>query len=193
MDENTICLVKNRSSSKVCYVIPEDGIRREFAPGEVKKVKYSELEKLSYQAGGMNMMTHFLQIKTPSAVSELSIHTEPEYHMSEDDIKALISSKSVEEFMDAIDFAPVGVIDLIKKYAVELPLENTKKIEYLKEKTGFDVIKALMNLKAEQADEEPKAATPGRRVKIEDKTVEAESAAAPTRRTSNYKVVKTVE
>ena len=192
MDENIICLVKNRSSSKVCYIIPEDGIRREFAPGETKKIKYSELEKLSYQSGGMNMMTHFLQIKTPSAVTELSIHTEPEYHMSEEDIKALISTKSVEEFMDAIDFAPVGVLDLIKKYAVDLPLENTKKIEYLKEKTGFDVVKALANLKAEQAEEESKPAPTGRRVKVEEKAV-IEDAAPVRRTTSNYKVVKTAE
>ncbi|MBR2506914.1 MAG: hypothetical protein IKB70_08485 [Bacilli bacterium] len=60
MDGNAICIVKNRSSSKVGYVIPEDGIRREFMPGETKKVKFSELEKLSYQPGGVALMTHFL-------------------------------------------------------------------------------------------------------------------------------------
>ena len=38
-------LVKNRSASMVVYKIPEDGIRREFAPGESKKIKYAELEK----------------------------------------------------------------------------------------------------------------------------------------------------
>ena len=48
MDKNTICSVKNRSSSQVCYRIPEDGIRRTFAPGEVKKINYNELEKLSW-------------------------------------------------------------------------------------------------------------------------------------------------
>ena len=54
--------VKNRSASMVVYKIPEDGIRREFAPGESKRIKYAELEKLSYQAGGRALMTNFLQI-----------------------------------------------------------------------------------------------------------------------------------
>jgi hypothetical protein len=56
MDSNTICIVKNRSFSRVGYTIPEDGIRREFAPGESKKIRYSELEKLSFQSGGVALM-----------------------------------------------------------------------------------------------------------------------------------------
>jgi hypothetical protein len=40
--------VKNRSTSMVVYRIPEDGIRREFAPGETTRINFRELEKLSY-------------------------------------------------------------------------------------------------------------------------------------------------
>ena len=32
-------LVKNRSASVVVYVIPEEGIRREFMPGESKRIE----------------------------------------------------------------------------------------------------------------------------------------------------------
>ena len=52
--------VKNRSAGVVIYRIPEDNIRREFAPGEVKSIPFSELEKLSFQAGGPMMMDNFL-------------------------------------------------------------------------------------------------------------------------------------
>ena len=45
--QDTLYDVKNRSASMVVYKIPEDGIRREFAPGESKKIKFGELEKLS--------------------------------------------------------------------------------------------------------------------------------------------------
>jgi hypothetical protein len=45
---NDFCNVKNRSASIVVYAIPEDGIRRSFAPGETKKISYQELEKLTY-------------------------------------------------------------------------------------------------------------------------------------------------
>ena len=37
--------VKNRSAGMVVYNLPELGIRREFAPGEAKKIAYSELAK----------------------------------------------------------------------------------------------------------------------------------------------------
>ena len=40
--DNKFCNVKNRSGSHIVYNIPEDGIRRAFAPGEVKKISFSE-------------------------------------------------------------------------------------------------------------------------------------------------------
>ena len=39
-----ICNVKNRSGSHVVYNVPEIGVRRSFAPGEVKKISYEELK-----------------------------------------------------------------------------------------------------------------------------------------------------
>ena len=51
-------------------VIENEGIRREFAPGETKNIKYGELEKLSYTPGGTALMTHFLQIKTEKVNQE---------------------------------------------------------------------------------------------------------------------------
>ncbi len=200
LDVNTICLVKNRSSSKVAYVIENEGIRREFAPGETKNIKYGELEKLSYTPGGTALMTHFLQIKAEKAsvaeevTNELNIHTEPEYHMSEAEIKEIILNGSIDRFMDMMDFAPRGVIDLVKKFAVELPMESTPKIEYLKEKTGFDLVKALANIKAEKADEEAagkiNVAATGRRVAVK---TPAEEVPAGRRTTTNYKVVSKAE
>lgn len=41
-------VVKNRSASRVGYYIPEDNIRRTFAPGEPKTLPESEIMKLSY-------------------------------------------------------------------------------------------------------------------------------------------------
>jgi len=46
--QTTMYNVKNRSSSMVVYRIPETNLRREFAPGETKRVPFGELEKLTY-------------------------------------------------------------------------------------------------------------------------------------------------
>ena len=46
--QTTMYNVKNRSSSMVVYKIPETNLRREFAPGETKRIPFGELEKLTY-------------------------------------------------------------------------------------------------------------------------------------------------
>lgn len=188
MDKNKIFQVKNRSASMVIYNIPEDNIRREFAPGETKRITFDELEKLSYQPGGRELMANFLQIIEEAATEALGIHREPEYNLSEEQIIELLKNGSQDAFLDALDFAPTGVIDLIKKFAVSLPLSDLNKIAALKEKTGFDVTKILANLQAEKEDEveveKVKAAAPARRV------TPAVATTTPARRTSGqYKVV----
>lgn len=167
--------VKNRSASVVVYRIPEEGIRREFAPGEVKKLSFNELEKLTYQAGGRELMANFLQIQEDIVNDRLNIPRENEYYMSEEQIIELLKSGSEEAFEDCLDFAPIGVLDLVKKFAVSLPLTDTIKIRILRDKTGFDVEKALANMDRDKASEktEPtqKPVTKGRRVNTNYKVI----------------------
>ena len=151
---NKYCNVKNRSASVVVYSIPEDGIRRSFAPGEVKKISYQELEKLTYQRGGMNILTRFLQIQSNDALNSFNMRVEPEYHMSEQDIAKLMAKGSLNEFLDMLDFAPDGVIDIVKRMAISMPLMDLEKREALKKKTGLDVEAALRNIRAEKEEDE---------------------------------------
>ena len=157
--------VKNRSASMVVYSIPEDGIRREFAPSETKLIDKTELDKLTYQPGGRELMANFLQIQNIEVREELGIETEPEYDYSEQDVATLIASGSLDAFLDCLDFAPTGIIDLIKELAVALPMTDTRKIDALREKTGFDLEVALKNKAAAEADDKASVAeTPTRRV-----------------------------
>ena len=184
-NEKKMYNVKNRSASMVVYKIPEEGIRREFAPGETKKVSYSELEKLSYQSGGRALMSNFLQIIDENVTDNLNIHTEAEYYMSEEQIVELIKNGSLDAFLDCLDYAPVGVIDLLKKYAVSLPMNDIKKRQALKEKTGFDVDVAIKNMEAEKAEDN------GSEDQITPVTKSA--ASAGRRAATNYKVVNKAE
>nr|DAG21583.1 MAG TPA: hypothetical protein [Caudoviricetes sp.] len=58
---------------------------------------------------------------------DLNIHREPEYNMSEAQVKELILNGSLDAFLDALDFAPLGVIDLIKDLSVKLPISDIHK------------------------------------------------------------------
>ena len=175
--------IKNRSASMVVYKIPEDGIRREFAPGEVKNIPYSELVKLTYQAGGKEIMSDFLQLDDEELIYDFNIKAEPEYYMSEAQVAELIKSGSYDAFLDCLDYAPIGVIDLIKRLAVSLPMNDMAKVKALKEKTGFDLEAALANIRAEQEDEGEILEQPAQ------KTRAAASGSTGRRTNSNYKVV----
>ena len=167
IEQNTMYNVKNRSSSVVVYKIPETNLRREFAPGESKRVPFGELEKLTYQEGGRELLENFLQILEEEVTTDLNVKREIEYNMSEAEVAELLRTGSLDAFLDALDFAPIGVIDLIKSLAVQLPLTDIDKRKALKQKTGFDVDKALIHIEEEKAEEKAPAAAPtasGRRV-----------------------------
>lgn len=178
---NKMYLVKNRSASVCCYRIPEDGIRRTFAPGESKKISYDELNKLTYQPGGRELLANFLQVQGEVVLAELGIPTEDEYYMSEQQIVDLIKTGSLDAFLDCLDYAPVGVIDLLKQFAVSIPLTDFNKRKALLEKTGFDVDRAIKNNEADGKEPGTSAS-------------EVAPAAKPARRTStNYKVTSIKE
>lgn len=190
--------VKNRSASVVVYKIPEENIRREFAPGESKKISYAELEKLTYQPGGRELMANFLQIDSDEAINSLNIYATPEYWMSEKNIIDLIKTGPLDQWLDALDYAPVGAMDLIKKYSVSLPLTDTRKIEALQKKTGFNVAAAIQHDKESKEPDEvftktekkentetAHTAPTGRRTTVDYKKSNEEAPTTPV-----YKVVK---
>lgn len=188
---NKMYNVKNRSASMVIYKIPEMGIRRELIPGRTIQVSFDELQKLTFTPGGNEMLAQFLQVQEVEAVEALGIHAEPEYNMSEQQIIELLEHGSLDAFLDCLDFAPTGVIDLVKRFAVTVPLTDYQKRKALKQKTGFDVDAAIKNLEAEKAEEAPDTTTntTGRRTQVKP----AEEVVTPGRRTSGskYKVLNT--
>ena len=193
MSNEQVYNVKNRSAGMVVYKVPELGVRRVFQPGEVKRISHAELEALSYKPGGKELISSYLQIRNIEVLNELNIQTEPEYFMDKEQVEELIKTGSIEQWMDALDFAPAGVIELIKRLSVDIPLADYNKRKVLKDKLGFDVDAAIKN---SVVDEEevivPNAPTRRAAAPIIDKAAMAE-AAAPVRRatetTEKYKII----
>ena len=151
---STMYRVKNRGASTVVYKIADKGIRREFKPGQIMQISSEELEELTFQPGGTMILSQFLQILDLDGIQAARIKTEPEYHMSEQDVAKLITSGSLDAFLDALDFAPIGVIDLIKKLSISIPMVDIQKRKALKEKTGFDVEAALKHNEEDKEDDQ---------------------------------------
>lgn len=162
---NSICSVTNRSHGVVVYTIPEKHIRREFNLGETKKVPYQEILDVAAQPGGRELIYNYLYVAEDEVIKEgLNINPEPEYYLTEDKIDDWMQTCSLDEFKDALDFAPTGIVTLIKSHAVSLPLNNIDKCNAIKDITGFNVLAAIANEKATVEDEESTTTTKERRV-----------------------------
>ena len=157
MDTNKKVQVRNRSNRVVIYHVDDMHVRREFAPGETKMIPVDELMALSQKAGGAYIIRNSLFIQDAPTVKEMPMKVEPEYYLDDKGVIDLLKNGSVDALLDCLDFAPGGVIELVKKYAVDLPITDTRKIKAIQEKTGFKVDLALKH-KEELAAEAAEAA-----------------------------------
>lgn len=181
LDKNTMIKVTNRSNGIVVYQIPDLGnLVRRFVKGETKEVSFEELQKLSYIPGGKVLLSENLILDNKSAIAELLGKVEPEYNYTEAQIKELLIKGSLDAFLDCLDFAPEGVLELVKDLAVTLKINDIAKRDAIKKKLHFDVTKAIeINEESERVEEEQKT----RRVAIP--TEQAENSGEenkPTRR-----------
>lgn len=155
MDLNRTVNVKNRSDSNAGYLLPDTGVRRNWTPGEVKKnLTVGELEQVTYIPGGLVILQDYLLINDQEVCEYLGLDTEPEYFYSEEDIKTLLRTGTLDQLLDCLDFAPEGVLDLIKKISIETKLNDIAKREAIKSKLGFDITAAISNIEYAALPEE---------------------------------------
>lgn len=146
MEQNKICIVTNRSTGIVTYRVPEMNVARTFSPREVKRVPYVELEAVSMQPGGRELLHNYLFVQDADVVEALIQETPdtlPEYFLSEDRLRTWMEESDLDEFHDALNLAPDGIKDLIRKFAVELPLNSYDKRQEILDILGFDVNAAI--------------------------------------------------
>ena len=153
MDSNKMIKVTNRSRGVTIYKIPDKHIRREFAPNKTKEVAFEELQYLAQLPGGKELIYNYLYVQEDVLHHPtLNINEEQEYWITEDKIPGWMTTCSLDEFKDALDFAPAGVKDLIKKYAVSMPLNDVAKREALEEMLNFRVSNIIENSKTEDGE-----------------------------------------
>lgn len=186
MNKNTKIRVTNRSGSSLSYTLPDmNNFRRRFAAGESKEVPFEEVQKLTYLPGGDYMLQHYLVIDNIEARDEILGSVELEYAFTEKEVKNLLENGSLDQLLDCLDFAPLGVIDLVKKVATDIKLYDTRKRDAIYKKTGYNISTAIMiNEETSEVEEEKR---PSRRVGAE---AQPEAPAPEKTRRTSYTVVK---
>ena len=187
MDDNKMIKVVNRVRSVVGYFVPDmNNLHRDFNGREEKILPFEELRKLSYVPGGDVILKDYLIIKDKEAIEALNLNIEPEYFYEEEDVKRIMTEGSMDEFLDCLDFAPDGVIDIMKELAVEMPLNDVMKREAIEEKTGFNIEAAIrIRRETEETKEEKKPTT--RRAGAANAADQSKDPQTKTRRTTPVK------
>lgn len=176
--------VENRDNSLVGYVIPESKTLRRFNAFETKEIPMGELRQMINDKGCRNVIINHLIIHSQEAVNELLPGVEPEYFYNVKDVDFLLERGTIDQLLDALDFAPEGVINLIKDQAVNIELNDMRKREAILEKTHFDVTNAIAIKRLSGVVEKTETKT-RRTAPIGDATVAmATEEEAPVRRTS---------
>lgn len=193
MDNKKYVTVRNRNAGSTGYTL-ENGFHREFEYNEIKKnIPLEELQQLSWAPGGMDILKNCLVIEDQNALDYLNLEVDPEYFYTEKDIRSIladISDESLDRLEDTLNFGPDGVIELIKKIAVEEEIPDVRKRDMISEKTGFNVNTAINinHILADGEDEETKTEVTARKTKpLDVKPNPERKASAPA---PKYKVVK---
>ena len=187
LDKNMTVKMTNRDNGSVGYTIPDLGnLRRNYLPGETKEITVEEVIKLHNIVGGPYMLENYFVIDNVDVVNEVLNGVEPEYFYTKEDIINLLENGSLEALQDCLDFAPKGVVEMVKELAVKLEINDIAKRQAILDKTKFNVTKAIeINHLAATTDEEAPKVT-GRRVAAPEVNVAVGRRSAPP----EYKIVK---
>lgn len=175
--------VTNRNNGTTGYTL-SNGLHRSFNLGETKKISLDELNELVVTPGGEYLLQNYLMIKDKSALDFLNMNPEPEYYYTETEVKRLLQEGSLEQLEDCLNFAPQGVIDLVKSIAVKIEISDVRKRDLITEKTGFNIGNAIYVNKVLEDEQSNKA---------EEKTTERKAAPiaiSEEKKPSKYNVVK---
>jgi hypothetical protein len=149
-------IVENRSNAICCYRIPETNYIRRFVENERKEIPMGELRAAIQIPGTRMLIKDDLIIHSKEAVEELLPEVEPEYFYTAKDVDFLLTRGTLDQLKDALDFAPEGVVNLIKEEAVKTELNDVSKREAILTQTGFNVTEAIKikNMSESKADTE---------------------------------------
>lgn len=187
--------VTNRDNGEVFAKLSNNRII-DFNKGQTRKVPLDDLIEINSSAGGRVLLRDYLVIDDKEALELLELNPEPEYYYSEKEIRKLLIDGSLDQLEDCLNFAPGGVLDLLKDIALELELPDIRKRKMISEKLGFNIDSILLARKelSREADESKKDAPKKERkaetIKVNSPTRKAEPVAAEPKKFPEYKIIK---
>ncbi len=145
------------------YIVELTGVRRSLPPHASFKVKASELRELNYQLGGQEILKNYIRVDNAALAKEFGVDVDntPEYNWGRKEVENCLINEDLDVLLDALDFAPAGIKQLIADMAVELEIADVNKRQAISKAMGINVDSMIQNKhafdSAEEEKEEPKA------------------------------------
>lgn len=146
VSDDTLVTIENMVGHDVSYIVSSLGVRRKLMPGVPFQVTAKELRALYGEPGGEVMIRSFIRVKNEQLQREFGIPADQvEYNWTVKDVDDVLLNKEEDYLLDALDFAPEGIVDLILQRAIELELPNMNKRKAIMNKTGVNITKSIEN------------------------------------------------
>ena len=157
--------VVNLTNHKVGYNLVDENLHRSLQPNEHRRILAGELRRLNYQKGGHILLTNYLSVKNAELAREfgVDIDNQIEYNWTPEDVDRVLQTGTIEELMDAMDFAPEGIKQRLAARAVELKISDSNKRKVITDNSPYDIDAQIKNVEAATADEEPVETKPKQR------------------------------
>lgn len=154
------------------YIVDLTGVRRILPPHASFKVKASELRELFYQRGGQELLHNYIRVGNKALAQEFGVDVDntPEYNWGRKDVIDALNNPDIDVLLDALDFAPDGIKQLIADVAVETEVADVNKRKAISDKLGIDMDAMITNKHLAVQETEEKEEKPARRRTAAKKT-----------------------
>ncbi len=165
MDGNTKVPVKSRTEGSVAYKLDSMRVSRSWPKtGSVLQISLDELKELMVQPGGEYILRNLVIIENEEArLDILGGDVQPEYNYTEKEIQYLLYEAEDNALLDCLDYAPIGVLELIKQYSLEKLPNTTAKTKAVNQRLGIDLNKIAELISEKDEGNAEKNADTGRR------------------------------
>lgn len=146
ISDETMVEVRSLTDLPVTLFQKDKNLRITFQKNQVRKMKAGDIRELNFEPGIHVLFTEYLSVGDPELAAEIGVSEqvlEYEYQWTIDDVKNLLTERSLEELEDVLNCAPQGIVDTIVDQAVEMRLNDVAKRDLIKQYTGQDITKKL--------------------------------------------------
>ena len=148
ISDDTLVPIRCLGDTDTGYILSTSGRSRRLVQGVTMKVKASELRELYFQPGGAVLIQNYIHVGNKQLALELGVPEDSydhEYSWTAADVAKCLTEYNIDVLLDALDYAPYGIVDFLKDKAIELEIPDNSKIQAITKKTGVDIAAAIRN------------------------------------------------